>query len=99
MVIAHTPGPWHIYPEGESFDIRPLELTPPIASVGWHEDDNNAAANTRLIAAAPDLLTALEGMECGGCHLKMTEFYNKPCPDCAPAFAAIATARGLEVPS
>ena len=30
-------------------------------------------------------------------HFQAAEAYNRPCPDCAPAFAAIAVARGLEV--
>lgn len=62
---AHTPGPWSIeidhqteapefiraYHEGEMFDIASLS-----------DETENIEANARLIAAAPDLLFALEQM-------------------------------------
>src|SRR6185437_8235974 len=71
---AHTPGPWHIeppasidsngrkfYSAGDAFKIFPAEIAPSactIASIFPHSP--NHEANARLIAAAPDMLAALE---------------------------------------
>jgi hypothetical protein len=53
----HTPGPWHVGESGVTVfsndDIR-------ICSAGCHPQAEINAANARLIAAAPDLLEALE---------------------------------------
>lgn len=53
-MTAHTPGPWEVEPctEGGAF-----EITEGIGSVGtaWGENDE-ALANARLMAAAPELL-------------------------------------------
>lgn len=89
---GHTPGPWHVNASGDVCAWFNDRLTF-VATVNCAREE----ADARLIAAAPTLLAALEGMECGGCHLKITEYYERPCPACAPAFAAIAAARGLEV--
>lgn len=70
MTTAHTPGPWHSvqnYGMGE-----PIKLTNPtsiamcgsggayVTSLGCPPEE--MAANARLIAAAPDLLAALEAI-------------------------------------
>ena len=59
----HTPGPWAVGPDLEVFYApngapitRPLRLT---SLVGRTEED---VANAKLIAAAPELLAALEGL-------------------------------------
>lgn len=70
--VKHTPGPWHVGQgngEGSVFSeagrVR-LELGGttiyPICQVclGWEESEDQA--NARLIAAAPDLLKALQSM-------------------------------------
>lgn len=94
-MTSYTPGPWTIHDEGDDcLDIRSDGGSPPIATLGWHVDDTSSQANARLVAAAPDLYEALLGMECAGCHLILNEDYNRPCPDCAPAFAALEKARG-----
>ena len=55
----HTPGPWHVAPEGPGDDLRVAvgagEAIAHINVIG-RED----IANARLIAAAPDLLAVLE---------------------------------------
>jgi hypothetical protein len=65
---SHTPGPWRstgadckVVSDGEKEWNPGLNLTGPafIAAVGGH-DPLTAVANARLIAAAPDLLDALE---------------------------------------
>ena len=75
----HTPGPWNIYtsnrPDGE-YEIHTgtFDESEHIASVsgGLGRIDNNgdpfcfeSAANARLIAAAPDMLEALQAAEDG----------------------------------
>jgi hypothetical protein len=61
--LTHTPGPWEVEPinGGETFQITTTEATAftVIAEtpLGW---GGPAEANARLMAAAPDLLEALE---------------------------------------
>ena len=62
--MTHTPGPWTIQAEArrngrwiksrDGQDIAQILLT---------KDTSEASANARLIAAAPDLLAALERLE------------------------------------
>ena len=65
---AHTPGPWWVYNEGSRFPGIEARLN---GSVVVYGNDNEiegvkgrthaeAIANARLIAAAPELLAALE---------------------------------------
>lgn len=72
----HTPGPWHIHEDGMKFsrEIYPVnyggkentERCVLIARVsGWKGGFNTAKeaeANARLIAAAPELLEALQAV-------------------------------------
>lgn len=66
---AHTPGPW-VADFGEAFHIRPPEggtlaqvtFLKGRGGLGGRRDADECAANARLIAAAPDLLEALEAM-------------------------------------
>lgn len=66
MSAQHTPGPWH-------WDSDPIKGDPlgrvrfqvttigkTIAQTYYSSSDKHAEADTRLIAAAPDLLAALE---------------------------------------
>ncbi len=55
----HTPGPWTIKPY-KSWDKRILLPEPSIYVDNDDVDQDEASANARLIAAAPDLLAALE---------------------------------------
>lgn len=59
-ILTYTPGPWRI---ADSSEIH-SESGQPVCSIA-HEENSNldsqiANANARLIAAAPDLLNALE---------------------------------------
>ena len=56
MSAAHTPGPWYLNPRGWV-----VQSTGDI--VTRLECSYNKEANARLIAAAPELLEALEGAE------------------------------------
>jgi hypothetical protein len=52
---AHTPGPWNV--PDKYVKMRGCNF---LSHVHW--DDEEAVANARLIAAAPDLLAALQGV-------------------------------------
>ena len=56
-MTKHTPGPWLVEPSPDRthFDVRSDGVHLPLYGVG-------GKANAALIAAAPDLLAALEGM-------------------------------------
>ena len=70
--MSHTPGPWHW--SGDSLTHRQFDIYAPakspqqhICTVNnlsveklWARDADQAIANARLIAAAPDLLAALK---------------------------------------
>ncbi len=63
--IVHTPGPWFAHMNGEgAFCIktgRDYDTSPTLASRNkWKSNADASNANARLIAAAPDLLEALE---------------------------------------
>ena len=60
-VVAHTPGPWHTGGTGGLivFDASGYATANATVFHGRNED-GESAANARLIAAAPELLEALE---------------------------------------
>lgn len=64
MRAAHTPGPWTVL-EGDSvvhiLDTSGRRLAVTDTKRYWERHDATDIANARLIAAAPDLLAALEG--------------------------------------
>ena len=71
--MSHTPGPWVIDYEGTTGHIKAFvrDKTPTVCKYGTDyrgerhsalELEHQDAANARLIAAAPDLLKALEGL-------------------------------------
>lgn len=56
--IAHTPGPWKV---DKIHDFGVVADTGIVAEV-WHGEKDEKKANARLIAAAPELLEALENL-------------------------------------
>ena len=73
MSAKHTPGPWRIKSDPMHFDtlttveggaigVRKPFGVQMIVQVGGDSDFQEAEANARLIAAAPDLLAALKVM-------------------------------------
>jgi hypothetical protein len=68
----HTPGPWIVNSEGQITDLQDRTVVPnvhahnvpsnafPRGSGQYVAEDDGGVANARLIAAAPDLLAALE---------------------------------------
>jgi hypothetical protein len=68
--VKHTPGPWEIandmYGIGNmkvyGVECKQNGIRQPIANCGW-DDRGESEANARLIAAAPEMLEALEDVE------------------------------------
>lgn len=107
MTTKHTPGPW----QAVSRDILSLHAYPrasgPLVCVVDDNDNSRWPADANLIAAAPDLLAALEDIigHCRGCDGRVRHYgpvpgnpgqyaRNQPCIECRDAHAAIAKARG-----
>ncbi len=82
----HTPGPWHVFSIYAQHEVRtPTDTLVAVA---------NDRANARLIAAAPELLSALKAMLT---HMGMDEDeWNKPTFDQARAAIAKAEAQPCE---
>lgn len=61
MTTTHTPGPWQMYPSSEQMQVN---VGVPDSAIGhaiaFGNTQAEAQANARLIAAAPDLLAALQ---------------------------------------
>lgn len=67
-IRAHTPGPWKVFetPTGKVVGIGRQSDGYAVADAGfgvWGEQSDEASANARLIAAAPDLLEACKRAE------------------------------------
>lgn len=58
---AHTPGPWIYEPSTKTIRARPSNYW--LATMDSWDGAVNHEANARLIAAAPDLLAALQQIE------------------------------------
>lgn len=108
MTTKHTPGPWFAE-NGEGrwivWDDAGMACICDVHT--GVEPDPSGATHARLIAAAPDLLAALEDMlgHCRICDGKGRCYGHvpgnpgrhapdQPCPDCGDARAAIAKAKG-----
>jgi hypothetical protein len=93
----HTPGPWNPYFDETYGVLGPdkgrvaicMNLKGAHGLAGRRHGDE-VAANARLIAAAPDLLEALQGMESLATDVRRDD----PAADLAKARAAIAKATG-----
>ena len=61
-IDQHTPGPWTVSNEESPLDFQmEVRVTSGEAQICYFiESNNEAIANARLIAAAPDLLDALQ---------------------------------------
>lgn len=56
----HSPGPWHIEPDENDQII--VDASGENVGEAYGNSDSTNVANARLIAAAPELLEALEGL-------------------------------------
>lgn len=92
----HTPAPWQ-FVAGDGENRAEIQTDNKAICSMWRcmgEDDD---ANARLIAAAPELLAALKAQKCMACKVALSvpdPMPDMPCPECAPARAAIAKAEG-----
>jgi hypothetical protein len=82
--IKHTPGPWQLKRFGAIFSSSGEY----IVDLGISRRYVNPEANARLIAAAPDLLEALEG--CLAQLERDTELLYEGMPHTEPEIIAIA---------
>lgn len=101
-MTEHTPGPWKAAHLGDSIAILGTRAEDPepdgrtVAEI--FDTDTEATADARLIAAAPDLLAALEWIV--EFASERPEWFNGPMPDSAEnvwledARDAIAKAEG-----
>lgn len=95
--VKHTPGPLAIFPERDRQWLWVMDElgTKRVARVVLYDGlEDEMEANARLIAAAPDLLEALEAL------LRVeTEWGDPTGPEWDNARAAIARARGEQSPN
>ena len=104
--VTHTPGPWKVGARHPGRIIAPESHT--IIAYTTEDDEmprEHEAANAQLIAAAPEMLEALEETaqflarpsDDAPCHVGITT--KEKCGRCSRAarvFAAIAKARGAQ---
>lgn len=92
----HTPGPWKVGTLRKSGHTRSVTILPPVVVSSFGAFDADLEANARLIAAAPELLAALQAIARTSCHIE--EGNQGPLRAwsecCAIARAAIAKATG-----
>lgn len=96
MKTTHTPGPWKVS------SLAPLNICKDNGTLiadccnAWQSFDGEREANARLIAAAPDLLAALETLA-NIAAVFPNELHEKH-QDIIDARAAIAKAKGEYLP-
>lgn len=98
MTRTHTPGPWHITDEGSQIVIQTFAPHPIGTLARVYRTDKRAHSDARLIAAAPDLLAALEDAEfllrkAGLIAGPMRDSFNRSASDARDAIAK-ATRKG-----
>ena len=102
MINKHTPAPWNLNDPYDGDTVRFIEIVAPhitavwVASVhGTHvgdKDDEVNKANAQLIAAAPELLEALQEMLIAGADEEIKTLAHKIAH--TKAHKAIAKAKG-----
>jgi hypothetical protein len=97
--MKHTPGPWFtldtgldVYTEYPQNDADYLPRRRHLAAaITTHQFDQEARANARLIAAAPELLQSLQAIVDEMCNLN-----NPPVTGCDKVSFAVAVELGLK---
>ena len=89
----HTPGPWRVVDSWNDHMVESQNGEEIIWQDGPHDTPTINEANARLIAAAPDLLEALESMLQSFLITQSLDDYPIDAP-CNKARAAIAKAKG-----
>jgi hypothetical protein len=104
-MAEHTPGPWHLEIDDNALHVySPVEEVLHFSDAGWDEFTRATfEANARLIAAAPDLLAALEKIQSAtdavkaslaGTTIVLSDEANEMYGAIWDARAAIAKAKG-----
>ena len=108
-MTAHTPGPWYAIRNTSYWEVRDKnrQVADTCATSCRKEpgDEERGEANARLIAAAPEMLSALKAVEWAGQTDVAEGGYKDACPMCGegrrtghigdcPLHAAIAKAEG-----
>jgi hypothetical protein len=94
MTTTHTPGPWHLaeIPNHPVFVMAGLQSICEIAHPGdFTAPSPDMEANARLIAAAPDLLAALERLVDA---VDRNAVRQEDWPELRQAYEAIRQSRG-----
>jgi len=98
--MKHTPGPWvATHADGNDLIVKSGDIEV-VAGCGWRGPPymrGNPDADARLIAAAPDLLAALQALAYGELILPMVSEREQRRQLQEMAFAAIAKATGEAV--
>jgi len=102
-VKNHTPGPWEAHENGHIYAEERANAVARIFENYYHRD-GEAQANARLIAAAPDMLAALERLDvyldrftdCEGSDLTGAHLSYEGQQAIAAARAAIHNAKGTK---
>lgn len=99
MSNTHTSGPWMVEPCPDGLDIYSPKGRIAMINLDEPEEGNDLLPNARLIAAAPELLAALEELMEGACEAlsfldREIVKHIKPLIDTAET--AISKARGEE---
>ena len=84
MNTQHTPGPWHVTEHSAGMICVAGPDHKDLCAVGYNKTEGrDDAANAQLIAAAPDMLKALEGcLRVAKAHyLDMVDQYTDDDPD------------------
>jgi hypothetical protein len=93
MNTQHTPGPWSaVQTDRYNTDIQGPKYSVANISIGHDDDVPEMQANARLMAAAPELLAALQRFASAMKQRSYPELQGVACD----AFAAIAKATGQE---
>lgn len=93
MKAEHTPGPWGVA-IGKRTSVVRLGVTGPAVALCNYDNGPQEKANARLIAAAPDLLAALQRANIALCGYLPAHRNDVTDAAIAAATAAIAKAVG-----
>jgi hypothetical protein len=99
-MIEHTPGPWKDFVDDDGYLIVQMDAAHTVMLGDMESTCGTCHANARLIAAAPELLDALEGLL--GIAADYMENTGKNPNDffsITDARAVIAKAKGEDVPA
>ena len=102
--VKHTPGPWKFDPEDDSIVGHDVHIS--IATIDHFDEGGEkgfnfgpiSSANARLIAAAPELLEALQALDEAYCRAATSLSHQERAEDrrrLIAARAAIAKATGV----